>query len=348
MNRRHLVPFLPLVIAPMVLGAAPRPARADDPPPFIKGMALGLFFDAAAQEHLSMSDMLSEIHDTGADYVSFVVSWYQDDVRSATVQPYADGDQRDARIDTLIQQAHDRGLKVFLFPIDDVQIRKPLEWRGTLKPPDFNVWWASYTKFIEHYADLAAKDHVELLSVGSELVTTEGLRDTWLSLIKDVRGRYNGPLIYSANWDHYSEVSFWDALDYVGLTGYYQLSTSNEPTLDELKQSWQAQHDTLVSWQKTVGKPMVFTEIGYCSQDGAASHPWDYTRGEPVDLEEQYLCYEAFYEVWNAEPALGGVFFWNWFGVGGADDGSYTPKKKPAEKVVRRWYGGDITESAGE
>ena len=74
------------------------------------------------------------------------------------------------------------------------------------------------------------------------------------------------------------------------------------------------------------------------SQVGAATHPWDYTRPDPVDLEEQYRCYRAVYEVWRDQPYLGGIFWWNWFGAGGPKDTYYTPRSKPAEKVVREWF----------
>jgi len=72
-------------------------------------------------------------------------------------------------------------------------------------------------------------------------------------------------------------------------------------------------------------------------QDGAASRPWDYTVRAPVDLEEQRRCYAAFVDAWRG-AALAGVYFWDWSGPGGASDAHYTPRGKPAEAVVRRWF----------
>ena len=48
-------------------------------------------------------------------------------------------------------------------------------------------------------------------------------------------------------------------------------------------------------------------------------------RGEASPYEGDALPFEAF-------------FLWNWFGRGGPDDGGFTPRGKPAEGVLRRWF----------
>ena len=50
------------------------------------------------------------------------------------------------------------------------------------------------------------------------------------------------------------------------------------------------------------------------------------------------MCFEAFIAVWDKHPQLEGVYFYEWWGKGGETDTHYTPKGKPAEKVIRRWY----------
>lgn len=58
-------------------------------------------------------------------------------------------------------------------------------------------------------------------------------------------------------------------------------------------------------------------------------------------------AYEAFFRAWWDEPWLAGAFLWKWFleargrGWGGerAWDTGFTPQGKPAEAVIRRWYG---------
>jgi hypothetical protein len=149
--------------------------------------------------------------------------------------------------------------------------------------------------------------------------------------------------MYSANWDHYEQVSFWDAVDVVGLTAYWELTKDLDAQEAALREGWSAWKRPLERWASALGRRVVFTEIGYPSLDGGAVWPWDETRKAPVDLEEQARAYRAFVDVWSGAPVLAGVFFWNWVGVGGAADTGYTPRHKPAQAVVEAWYGGGIS-----
>ena len=57
-----------------------------------------------------------------------------------------------------------------------------------------------------------------------------------------------------------------------------------------------------------------------------------------MDTEEQRRCYEAFCASWAKVEALHGVLFYEWWGEGGLEDAGYTPKDKPAEGVIRRFF----------
>ena len=323
-----------LLACSLVCGAlsSALPARAAPP---IKGMALGLY----DPEGKVYPEMLREIRTLGADTVSLVVSWKQHDVRSDLLAPDAQVTLPDDRLRQVIRAAHKQGLKVFLFPIVEVEIRRPLEWRGTIKPNSVETWWSNYQSFILHYATLAAEEKAEIYSVGSELVSTEEWRDKWYALIAAVRKIYRGTLLYSANWDHYEPVTFWERLDMIGVTAYNELTTNPDAAEDELAQAWTGIRAKLATFAHAAGKPLVVTEVGYTSQDGSAVHPWDYTSRAGLDLEEQRRCYAAFVTAWGREPSLAGVFFWQWWGSGGLKDKNYTPRGKPAERVLRRWYG---------
>ena len=315
------------------------PAGASAAPP-IKGIALGLYNGDTSDPDHDFKTMLTEIQNVGADHVSLIVHWSQHDVRSSSIDPNPDLTLPDDEVRAVVRAAHERGLKVFLFPIIDVEIRHPLEWRGTIAPGDVKKWWASYEKFILHYARIAGEEKVELFAVGSELVSTETWQDRWYHLISGVQKVYKGELIYSANWDHYEQVTFWDRMSYVGVTAYNELATSNDASEKDLTAAWKDTRQKLVAFAKKVNRPLVITEVGYTSQDGAAVHPWDYTSRDPVNLEVQRRCYAAFIAAWDDETSLAGVFWWNWFGRGGAQDTSYTPRGKPALEVLRTWYAG--------
>ncbi|MFN3198022.1 MAG: glycoside hydrolase family 113 [Bradymonadia bacterium] len=284
--------------------------------------------------------LIDDLATTGATHLSMVVQWSQDDVASERIFPHDVHTQKDAEVRSLVRYAQQRGLKVMLFPIVWVEQRAIGDWRGTLRPTDLDAWWASYERFIWHYADMAAELGVEAFSVGSELGAMEHDRPRWLKLIAGVKGRFKGKLLYSANWDHYAYVTFWDQVDYVGMTAYHELTDRNDADQATLDAAWVKIRDQLLAWQSRVGKPLVITEVGYPSQDGGAKWPWNYTLDGPLDHAEQRMAYEAFVKAWQGQKALGGVFFWNWFGLGGPTCGDYTPRGKPAEEVIRRWYGG--------
>jgi hypothetical protein len=305
-----------------------------------KGIALGLY---SKDPGYTYENEIREIKALGATHVSIVVSWYQKDVRASEIYPRWKGvgdfdTPTDEKLAQVIDGARRAGLDVFLFPILRIEERKPKEWRGVLAPQDRKAWQQNYRRFIMHYARIAAKHGVALYLVGSELCSQEQDVDYWKSLIASVRKIYPGELIYSANWDHYKKIGFWDDLDYIGLNGYYEMSQSGQPTVEEVVRRWWEVSNEIAAWQERHRKKLVFTEIGYPSVDGGCKHPWDYTRVAPVDLQEQALCYEAFFLSWNRSAILGGVYFWNWYGQGGENDRSYTPRGKPAEKVLSRWY----------
>lgn len=334
------LPARAIALALLVCAAAPALAAPAPTPPPMRGFALGVYRKMGEPRPWDYAGELDELQRLGVTHVSMVVSWKQRDVRANTIAPDAQTTIPDAALRALLRGAARRGLKVLLFPILELEVRRPLEWRGTLKPTDLDAWWKAYARFVLHYAQIAADEGVAVYSVGSELVSTEAWRDRWYALISAVEKRYSGELLYSANWDHFEPVSFWERLDYVGVTAYHELTRAPDAPQVELAKAWAKPRDALIAFARRVKKPVVITEVGYTSQDGAAIHPWDYTSRAAIDLEEQRRCYAGFVEAWAGVPELHGVFFWNWFGAGGKTDGSYTPRGKPAEGVVRGWYGG--------
>ena len=138
-------------------------------------------------------------------------------------------------------------------------------------------------------------------------------------------------------------MAFFDDVDYLGVTGYFQLASRREPfeinpPVESLVHSWREIYFRLMRWQHQWGKPLIFTEVGYLSQKGAAAQPWAEGSNEKVDLEIQRRCYEAFIRVWDNESRVAGVYFWNWFDWEGENDREYTPREKPAADEMKHWF----------
>jgi hypothetical protein len=320
-------------------GAASQPAPL--PPPAAatwRGVALGLFGE---DPDWSYDGLLAEIQALGATHVELVIPYYQRDVASTEIRPHTRFSPPDRTVLRTLRQAHARGLEVLLFPIVRLEDPGPKgDWRGTLRPRDVDAWFRSYERWLLALAALAQRERVAALSVGSELSTLDVDRPRWAALVGRVRSVYRGTLLYSGNWDHYREVKLYDLVDVVGVCGYFALGSGRGPSdVPTLTAAWRKQRRELEEWRRSLGKPFVFTEVGYLSQRGTHAWPWREGADEPVDLDEQRRCYEAFARAWGGAATLHGVFFWNWYGWGGPRSKGYPPRNKPAAAVIREWFG---------
>lgn len=222
------------------------------------------------------------------------------------------------------------------------------EFTGYMKMESEEDWKTledSYTAFIMEYADLAASLDAEIFCIGTELEQFIINRPAyWSSLIDQIKTVYNGRLTYAANWDEYKRVPFWNALDYIGVDAYFPVSESKTPTVEEARAGWQKWKAELSQVSAKADRPVLFTEYGYRSVDFAGKEPWKSDRSmDQVNLDAQANSLQALYdEVWT-EPWFAGGFIWKWFTrderAGGPENSRFTPQNKPAEVVVKQYYG---------
>lgn len=325
----------------VIVGAAPASATPPDVADVAdvadvtveRGVALGLFASHADWDY---GPLLDEIRDLGATHVLIAVVWTQKTMSSARIHRQPGTSPHDATVVRTLRQARARGLVATLFPIVRLEEHRPDEWRGRIAPAaGVDAWFASYRDFMLTMADLARAGQAARVSVGSELVSLERNDRAWRALIRDVRARFPGRILYSANWDHFVEVPFWDAVDDVGVTAYFELARDESaPGPAALATAWQAPRAALAKLRQRTGKPLIITEVGYPSLVGAARYPWDETRRAPVDLATQAALYDAFCAAFREHAVIDGFYVWNWFGFGGPRDTSYTPRGKPAAAAL--------------
>ncbi|MBN1490668.1 MAG: hypothetical protein JXA69_12185 [Phycisphaerae bacterium] len=286
--------------------------------------------------------IIPQIANLGADTIMISAARYQENAVSPVLFNDPEKMPSAEQWREIFAVAHANNLRVVLMPIVLLSEPRGTEWRGEIKPPNWDVWFASYEDYILDMAKLAAANGVEVMTVGSELVSTEKYGDRWKRLIASVRKVFDGKLSYSANWDHYRHIEFWDDLDYVGMTTYHKLASEAGPALEALIDAWKPIKDEILTWQATVGKPILFTEVGWCSQEGASVEAWNYYHKQEATeagQEEQRRLYVAFMETWRDVPEVGGAIWWEWSEAkGGPDDFNYTPRGKPAEKELSRWF----------
>lgn len=300
-------------------------------------------------EYSSPAGALSEaaIASTGSDWAGLLATQYMATKTSTSIAPN-NSTPTDADLLAAISQLHNNGIKVMLKPHVDVLDGS---WRGQIVPSDVGAWFANYTTFITHYAQLAEANNVEMLCIGTEFATMTGRANhaAWNNVIAAIRAVYSGKLTYAANattsTDEFTSVTFWDSLDIIGLDGYFPLTNHADPKISELVAAWSHNkngENIVQGLQNFIaahpGKEVMFTEIGYRSVVGANMAPWDWSTTGTVDNIEQQNCYEALYRVWGQGTTLKGHFLWAWpVNPPGATDTDYNPRNKPAQTVMQNW-----------
>lgn len=329
-HRRHAARLA--AAAESALGEAPR--LRGPPAPRAAGVALPLYGDTPDFDYRSRID---EIRALGANAISLMPFYFLENIDAVVIEAVPGRTPSDANIVATGNYAREQGLAVTLLPVVHIRKPGPRDWRGAYEPAGerLDVFFQHYGRFITAQADLARELRADSLAVGSELLRLERHADRWRALIEACRARFRGRLTYSANWDQYRPIAFWDALDYVGLTGYYTLATVRDPTRGDLRAGWRVPKRRLLQFLDSIDRTAVFTELGYPSRDGCAEKPWDYVTVTPYDGAEQADCLASFFDEFAAEPRISGVFIYDWFDAGGAGDRHYTPRGKPAEEVVR-------------
>ncbi|MFH8369683.1 glycoside hydrolase family 113 [Streptomyces sp. NPDC018031] len=315
----------------------PGPSAGHGPGERIRGITLPAW-DADDYDRPEARRYLRQIKDTGARWVVFTPTWYQDGRRRAEIHTTGET-VSDRGLRRIIGLAHADGLKVLLKPHVDLVGGGD---RAGIRPADRDAWFAAYRRFITHYAALAEELEVEQFAVGTELAGTSGDRKRWSRVISAVRDRYRGRLTYAANFDEYPRVRFWDALDLIGIDAYWPLT--ERPTTDpaELAAGWRAVVAELAAFSARHHRKILFTEAGYVSQRGTATAPYSWTVSERAAEDEQSAAYQALLTAFDGEPWWAGVCWWMWDDW--PDSGetparlAYTPHGKPAEKVLRRWW----------
>lgn len=275
----------------------------------------------------------------GAGYIAIVVPAYQDIIDSTKIftNDFEGGDTPgDESIEHAIEVCHSLGMKVMLKPHVDCRDGTP---RIDIIASD--EWFRSYEKMIIRYAKLAQKNKVEIFSVGTELEgTTFSMWGTkWRDIINKIKDVYSGYLTYSANWTEYETVPFWDMMDFIGIDAYFPLTKNKDATKEELVEAWEGIADDLENWldEKGLNKPIIFTEIGYPSSDGANKQPWSQIT-DIEDPDEQKDCIDAVITVMSKKPYFKGMYLWQYLPQDRWSPLGFTVKDKAAEEVLSEWY----------
>ncbi len=294
-------------------------------------------------------DPFSEVKQLGANWVALVPFAFmreeEPEVRYGS-SPYQWWGERLDGLRQNIALAHKNGLKVMLKP----QIYIHQGWVGELdfEETEWKIWEKTYEDYLSQLLSLAKETGVEMFCIGTEFKAATRTREKfWRQLIGRFRKQYNGKLVYSANWDYFEQVPFWDALDFIGISSYFPLSEDKMPRKQELLRAWKPIIERMEQLSKRHGKKIIFTEFGYLSVDGCAGKTWLIEKDihqRPINEAAQAVAIDALYTALWHRPFWAGGFLWKWFpemmGHEGYPEKDYTPQGKQAEKVLRYWFSG--------
>ena len=330
-----------------------------------KGFAYPAFYNHAYED----ADSLAGVAATGANAVELTLEFGIDAVHSQVVTDTNYTDSLTA-LGNAIDEANALGLKVMVRPLIDFldpSVTGPYsvgDWRQTYQPSDTSTFFASYKQMIVAQAQIAQQHGAQMVSIGAELdqLANAPYASYWEDIIAAMRDAFNGELTYSASWNTAAQVSFWSLLDYEGIDCYIPLSIASNPSVQALVDGWtqtatqsanpnayseiggQSPIQYFQSLAMQSGKPLLFTEIGYANDTGAAGDPS--ADNNSVDPTLQANLYQAFFDAWSqAGPtSLVGIFFWEWDPNSSASNvgpniDSFSPQNSPAQTVVTNGFG---------
>ena len=282
---------------------------------------------------------LVELATTGASHVAVVATLYMEDDESDEVFVHSDRTPTDDALRAVIKRARSLGLDVAFKPHVDVLTG---DYRGAIAPDDPTLWFKTYRERLLHWARLAQIEGCSSFWIGTELDSMTGFIDEWRDLVSALREIFSPQLVYAANWtdlDSPDTLALGRLVDRLGVDAYFPLAEGPGPAIEELVVAWEPWLEAMEAAADAMGRPLIITELGCQSRQGAAMTPWEYGGDAPIELTEQERYYEAALRVLPRRPFIEGLFFWAWgLGPGGPRDGSHTPRGKPAAECLRRHW----------
>lgn len=242
----------------------------------------------------------------------------------------------DSVLSEIIQTTLQEGFRVILKPHIDLENGKP---RYLIEPSDKEKWLIFYMNIIQRYIMLSNKYGLSHIVIGTEI---DKIADSpgFIEMIEQIRLIYKGSLIYSASFDHFLSADLWQHIDIIGINAYYNLCNNQHCTKSELTESWNYWLTIINNFASGKGKPVFITECGFYSREGCGINPGNWSSGGDASPDEQANSYEALLCQAAAFTNIKGIFWWQWELNNPWNDNTsdYTPKDKPAEDVIKKYW----------
>jgi hypothetical protein len=250
--------------------------------------------------------------------------------------PLSQQQQPMANIAAGVARAKELGFRVTLDPFTEYPDVGGT-WRANYSPDspeEEATFWADYQAYMVEVAELAQQYGVDAMTVGTEMKGLDdnpGNADHWNDVLTAVDAVYDGQIGYAANWDNYASSNvvnnLWShpVVDFIGIDSYFRFfgeipsGTANAiqsfPDADfaELVASaWTNKlENELLPFAESMGKPLVFTEVGYQHHNGTSRNPQ--TESGSVDTAEQRLAFQGLLKALDGRADwFHAMHIWHW------------------------------------
>ncbi len=287
----------------------------------------------------ALQDITTQTH---AYWIEMPLLFYQSSLSATTVTTGVSTPTIASFIEG-IQTAHAQGYHVFVTPLLMVSSGS-MTWSGAISfstQQDEQKWFASYWQALKPYILAAQQNGVEQLAIGTEEEWLQQFAPDalWNQLILNVRSVFSGVLTYDMNWTSLQKTPpSWmhnSNLTAIGVSAYLSL-TNTKTRIDpqQMVALWKnIIGNTLDTFAKKLGKPILISEIGYRDSADALYHTWESSSTAPTDPTEQASACNAALANATHDPHIRGIFFWGW-----DDVGAFSLRNQPAATVLRHWY----------
>lgn len=272
----------------------------------------------------------------GVNWTAIALGALQDTAQSTEIHYGNEPTVTDEEVTWAIREAKSLGLRVCLKPVVNCADGT---WRAHINffdidvpcEPKWSDWFASYTRFMLHYAAIAEETGCEMLCIGCEMVQTDRREQEWRQLIREVSEVYSGLITYNCDKYQENEVKWWDAVDIISSSGYYPVGT------------WEEQLARIEPVVTRHGKPFFFMEAGCPSRTGSSHIPNDWGLAGVPSEDEQAEYYAEMFRSCEQRSWVGGFMLWDWPAAlyapeEAANNDDYCPYAKKAERVIHEYY----------
>jgi hypothetical protein len=315
-----------------------------------------------------------DIAGLNANWVTLTPTWTFTRNNLPVIEPVAGQDPLYLDTLELIGQARAQGLHVALFPTPRFPGGAEEWWKFGAR--DFSwwvVWFEHYRGFLLHHADLAARAGATGLVVGGEWLgpalpggkladgsdsnAPEDAAERWRALLRELRGRYNGSLLWALPYPQGIQAPppFLDAVDMIYLLWSAPLAgQAGASETDMAAEAGRLLDAEILPFQLQAGKPVVLAVAYPSIQGGAAGCPPNtqggclpleaLARPNPdypdieLDLDEQLRAYSAMFLATNERDWISGIVSRGYYPPAVLHDKSASIHGKPVKGILWYWY----------